>query len=145
LLPVHFVDDEFEATPVDRRPELMTSEILIQARMEEDATSFGVRFSRYRRLLHFIAARVLGGPERVKDAVENCWRAASRNPPRFEYETSFRSWLVRVLIDEALAILRQNREALAATTPVERMLPHGLTGTTSRCGSSHLLGGSRFR
>ena len=36
-------------------------------------------------------------------------RPASRNPPRFEYEGAFRSWQVRVLIDEALVILRERR------------------------------------
>ena len=71
---------------------------------------FGARFLRCYRLLHFIACRVLGGPERADVAVENCRLTASRNPPRFEYEGEFRSWLLRVLIDEALAILRENRE-----------------------------------
>jgi hypothetical protein len=40
--------------------------------------------------------------------VESCRATASRNPPRFEYEGAFRSWLVRVLIDEALAIRQRN-------------------------------------
>jgi DNA-directed RNA polymerase specialized sigma24 family protein len=62
-------------------------------------------------LLHFIACRVLGSSERADGAIENCWVRASRNPPRFEYEGAFRSWLVRVLIDEALAILRQNERS----------------------------------
>jgi len=52
---------------------------------------------------------VLGDEERVPLAVQNCWRTASRNPPRFEFEGAFRSWLVRVLIDEALAILRESQ------------------------------------
>jgi DNA-directed RNA polymerase specialized sigma24 family protein len=104
----------------------MTTEILMQPRMEEDATLFRVRFSRYRRLLHFIATRVLGGPERVKDAIENCWRAASRNAPRFEYESAFRSWLVRVLIDESLAIRRQNEDSLEPTARMERIPSHGI-------------------
>jgi hypothetical protein len=60
------------------------------------------------KLLHFIACRVLGSSERADGAIEMCWVRASRNPPRFEYAGAFRS-LVRVLIDEALAILRQNR------------------------------------
>jgi DNA-directed RNA polymerase specialized sigma24 family protein len=55
-------------------------------------------------LLHFIATRILGGPERADEAVGNCWVAASRNPPQFEYDGAFCCWLVRVLIDEALAI-----------------------------------------
>jgi DNA-directed RNA polymerase specialized sigma24 family protein len=50
---------------------------------------------------------VLGGDERAEDAVKNCWRSASSNPPHFEHEGAFRSWLVRILIDEALALLRK--------------------------------------
>ena len=42
-------------------------------------------------------------------AIQNCWRTASRNPPHFEYEGAFRSWLVRIIIDEALAILRESQ------------------------------------
>jgi DNA-directed RNA polymerase specialized sigma24 family protein len=76
----------------------------------EDPVVFAARFSRCRHLLHFIACRVLGGPERAEDAIENCWRAASQNPPKFEYDGAFRSWLLRVLIDEALVILRTNNE-----------------------------------
>ena len=72
----------------------------------DDAAAFDARFSRYRRLLRFVATRVLGGPERADEAVENCWRSASGNPPRFEYDSAFSSWLVRILIDEALAIRR---------------------------------------
>lgn len=70
----------------------------------DHAESFDARFSRYRRLLLFLAARVLGGPECADEAVGNCWRSASRNPPRFNYDGAFCSWLVRILINEALAI-----------------------------------------
>ena len=87
----------------------MTNEILIATSLEEDPAVFGERFCRCQRLLHFIACRVLGSPERADDAIENCWLMASRNPPRFEYEGAFRSWLVRVLIDQALALLRDKK------------------------------------
>jgi DNA-directed RNA polymerase specialized sigma24 family protein len=76
----------------------------------EGPVDFASRFSRCHHLLHFIACRVLGGAERGEDAIENCWRTASQNTPTFEYEGAFRSWLIRVLIDEALAILRENYE-----------------------------------
>jgi DNA-directed RNA polymerase specialized sigma24 family protein len=76
---------------------------------QEDPAIFAARFSRCYRPLLFIGRRVLGGPDGVEVAVGNCWFAASRNPPRFETEGAFRSWLLRVLIDEALAILRKNR------------------------------------
>ncbi len=76
-----------------------------------DYSVFDARFSRYRRLLHFIATRILGGPERADEAVGNCWLSASRDPPWFEYDGAFCGWLVRVLIDEALAMRgHSNRE-----------------------------------
>jgi hypothetical protein len=83
----------------------------VSNQMLEHPAVFEARFSRCRRLLHFIACRVLGGPERADNAVANCWLAASHNPPRFEHEGAFRSWLLRVLIDEALAIVRKNKRA----------------------------------
>jgi DNA-directed RNA polymerase specialized sigma24 family protein len=81
-------------------------------KLDEDPDKFRTRFCRCQRLLHFIACRVLGGPERAEAVIDNCWLKASRNPPRFEYEGAFRSWLVRVLIDEALAILHQNQPSI---------------------------------
>jgi len=80
---------------------------------QEHLVVFEDRFSRCCPLLEFLACRILGGHEDVEMAVQNCRIAASRNPPRFEYEGAFRSWLVRVLIDEALAILRQRKAALS--------------------------------
>ena len=75
---------------------------------QEHPVVFENRFSRCCPLLEFLACRILGGHEDVEMAVQNCRIAASRNPPRFEYEGAFRSWLVRVLIDEALAIRQRN-------------------------------------
>jgi len=93
---------------------------LVKSEKEQSAI-FVRRFLRSYRFLHFIACRVLGNEERAPIAVQNCWRTASRNPPHFEYEGAFRSWLVRVLIDEALAILREsqgeNDAAVAAVNP----------------------------
>jgi DNA-directed RNA polymerase specialized sigma24 family protein len=83
--------------------------------LQEDPT-LDARFSRCRRLLHFIACRVLGGTEGAEDSVQNCWLTASRNPPRFEHEGAFRSWLLRILIDEALVIHRKNLHLIARVT-----------------------------
>ncbi len=67
--------------------------------------SLYVRASQYRRLLYFVAHRVLGNPERADIAVENSLYSASRRATAFDCEGAFRSWLVRIAIDEALAIL----------------------------------------
>jgi DNA-directed RNA polymerase specialized sigma24 family protein len=74
--------------------------------------AFMERFWRCKSLLHFLAYRILGTHEGAGNAVESCRIVASRNPPDFEYEGAFRSWIARILIDEALAILRQRNAAL---------------------------------
>ena len=78
---------------------------------QEHPAVFAERFTRSYRLLHFIAYRVLGDSDYVRLAIQKCRRTASRNPPHFQYEGAFRSWLVRVLIDEALVILRESQAA----------------------------------
>jgi len=80
--------------------------------LESDPEIFEDRFARCRRLLHFLAARILGSQDEAEDAVRNCRAAASRNPPSFESEGAFRGWLARILIDEACALLRRKRFSL---------------------------------
>jgi DNA-directed RNA polymerase specialized sigma24 family protein len=87
---------------------------------QETLDSLDVLFSRYRRVLYRVAYRVLNNHQEAKDAVRNCLLAASCNAPRFENEGAFRSWLVRVLIDEALAILYEER--IGSTTSPEPVL-----------------------
>ena len=99
---------------------------IIVKREQEDPSIFAQRFSRSYQFLHLIACRLLGVEDRVPLAIKNCWRSASRNPPYFEYEGAFRSWLVRVLIDEALAILRKCPEPPHASEVLRTWRePHG--------------------
>ncbi len=82
----------------------------------EHPAGFRDRFARSRSLLYFTACRILGGREEAELAVWNCWLRASPNPPRFSQEGAFRSWLLRLLIDEALVILHSRSSGIA--TPV---------------------------
>ena len=93
-----------------------------RVRLNQEELIFNARFWRCYRTLHFIACRVLGGPERAEEAMGNCWSIASRHPQRLAHEGEFRSWLLRVLIDEALALHRESvptptLKALCETVP----------------------------
>jgi RNA polymerase sigma-70 factor, ECF subfamily len=81
--------------------------------IQEDSQVFDTQFSQYRGLLYFIANRVLDDSEGGEEAVQNCLLTATRNTPKFESEGAFRSWLLRILIDEALLILRQKNRTSA--------------------------------
>lgn len=78
--------------------------------------AFDVLFARYRCMLYFIAYRVLHNNKDAEDAVQNCSVSASCTVPRFDYEGSFRSWLVRVLINEAVVLLKSR---IGLITPSE--------------------------
>ena len=82
-----------------------------RVRLNQQGLIFEARFWRCHRILRFIAGRILGDPEQLLKAVENCRHSASARALHFEYEGAFRSWLVRVLIDEALVILRESANA----------------------------------
>jgi DNA-directed RNA polymerase specialized sigma24 family protein len=77
---------------------------------QREQALFQFRFLRCYGLLHFIACCVLGRAERTEDVIERCRLKASGTPARFEYEGAFRSWLLRVLIDEAVVVLRRSQE-----------------------------------
>jgi len=79
------------------------------SKIRNEASAPDTQLSRYRALLYFVASRVLEDRQGAEEAVENCLLAATRNPPTFESEGAFRSWLLRILIDEALQILHQER------------------------------------
>lgn len=83
------------------------------------AEVFDVWLSRSRTTLRFLACRMLGNPEEAEVAVHNCWLTASQERPRFDREGAFRSWLVRVLITEALTILHQDKYRLVSHRQTE--------------------------
>jgi DNA-directed RNA polymerase specialized sigma24 family protein len=79
----------------------------------QDPWEFYEKFTRCQPLLYFIAGTVLGDSEQAEEAVHNCCRTASMSPRRFQRGNAFHSWLLRVLIDEALLILSRREDPSA--------------------------------
>ena len=78
---------------------------------EESRQAFERQFARSRKLLSFLARRILNCVQEAEEAVKNCRLNASRNPPRFSSEGAFKSWLVRILIDEATLLRRKQSDS----------------------------------
>ena len=112
----------------------MCKDITVSNDVLQDPTVFNDRFSRCYGLLYFIARRVLGGTEGARDSVQNCWLIASRSPSQFEHEGAFRSWLLRILIDEALAIRRKKKELSS-----DKHLGVGRSSESQGVSETHLL------
>jgi DNA-directed RNA polymerase specialized sigma24 family protein len=95
-----------------------------RVRLNEQKLIFDARFRRCYRVLHFIACHVLGSSERAEEAIGSCWRVASRRPRQCEREGEFHSWLLRVLIDEALVLLRESMPTPAPKVLCEPVPAH---------------------
>jgi DNA-directed RNA polymerase specialized sigma24 family protein len=97
---------------------------------EDTQNTFELQFAHTRESLYFIADRILNCAEEAEEAVKNCHLTASCNPPGFSSEGAFKSWLVRILIDEATLLLRRRQgNSTASSRPlpeqVREHLPEG--------------------
>jgi DNA-directed RNA polymerase specialized sigma24 family protein len=85
-----------------------------QSQLEE----FDEWFSRCRNTLEYTAFLILADSRKAESAVQRCWFKASRNPPGFESEGAFRSWILRRVISEALHILHQRQAEACGRKPI---------------------------
>ena len=104
----------------------------------EDPVVFVERFSKWRDSLFVVACRVLGDSEAATQVVEQCFRKACPEPPKFGSDGAFGSWLLRVLLDEALKARAARQQAGKGTRhKLFPKLPEKLTGVSRpRNGSS---------
>ena len=95
---------------------------LISDGLQGDRDAFEILFSRYRPVLYRLAQRILRNHEESEDAVQNCSLAAFRKMKSFKYEGAFRSWLARILVNEAITILRKRKRTYSSecSIPQER-------------------------
>lgn len=88
----------------DLRPD---DSALISRAMDGDEQAQNELFSRYYSFLYYLACRVLGGREEAQDVVQNCMLRAVCNLRQFNNDGAFRSWLSRILVNEAITLLRK--------------------------------------
>jgi DNA-directed RNA polymerase specialized sigma24 family protein len=90
-------------------------------------SDFESRFAKNRKLIAFVARRVLDSQEETEAAVRECFKTASRNPQVFASDGAFRSWILRMVIEEALLILSQKGNGVSGDLRPERMAGHAVT------------------
>jgi RNA polymerase sigma-70 factor, ECF subfamily len=88
----------------DLRPD---DSALISKAMQGDEEAQNELFSRYYSFLYYLACRVLGGRDDAQDVVQNCMLRAVCNLQQFNNDGAFRSWLSRILVNEAITLLRK--------------------------------------
>src|SRR5208283_3102886 len=73
----------------------------------EDA--FGELYERHRLKAYRTALRILRNQQDAEDAVQRAFQRALVNLQRFREDSTFSTWLTRIVINEALMLLRERR------------------------------------
>jgi RNA polymerase sigma-70 factor, ECF subfamily len=101
---------------------------LVSDGLQGDKNAFEILFSRYRPTLYRLAQRILRNHEESEDAVQNCSLVAFCKMETFKYEGAFRSWLARILVNEAITILRKRKRILSSETLTSEEQADGTDG-----------------
>ena len=114
-----------ETTNVSQRH--LDDDQLISLGLKGDQEALHVLFMRYRRLLYSLAYRLLRNHEEAEDAVQNCLLQGFRNLESVKSRGAFRSWLVRILINEALVIIRRKKSRPTIASEQHPSEEHGVS------------------
>lgn len=93
------------AVPVTAPSDATDAELVARAALGE-AQAFEAIMRRHNRLLFRTARSILKGDAETEDALQDAYLQAWRALPRFRAEAKLSTWLVRIVINEALARLR---------------------------------------
>jgi RNA polymerase sigma-70 factor, ECF subfamily len=86
--------------------------------------AFGVLFQRCQHRMFLIANRILRNREDAEDAVQQAFEHAFVNLHSFQGDSRFSTWITRIVINEALQLVRKRRPG---QTSLEANTPEGAT------------------
>jgi RNA polymerase sigma-70 factor (ECF subfamily) len=98
----------------DREPVEIERALIAEAQAGNDQ-AFEQLVRKHSEQVYRISLRLLKDPEDAKDNLQNALCKAYVNLARFEGNSRFSTWLVRIAINEGLMTLRSRRSELAAT------------------------------
>jgi RNA polymerase sigma factor (sigma-70 family) len=71
--------------------------------------AFGELYKRHQRQAYRTAFRILRNQQDAEDAVQRAFERALVNLQRFREDSTFSTWLTRIVVNDALMLLRQRR------------------------------------
>ena len=93
--------------------------VLVEASMGGDMRAFGVLVQRHSDRLLRIAQQVTRSLEDAQEAVQETFLNAHQKLRQFQGNAKFSTWLIRIVLNESLLILRKGRSRMTRETPFE--------------------------
>jgi RNA polymerase sigma factor (sigma-70 family) len=82
--------------------------LVAKAKLGHD-DAFGELYKRHQRKAHRTAFRILRNQQDAEDAVQRAFQRVVVNLQRFREDSTFSTWFTRIVINQALMLLRQRR------------------------------------
>src|SRR3954467_7264657 len=92
---------------------------LVQAARAGDINAFETLIKRYDRNVFRIANHITQNREDAEDVVQDAFLKAYQNLERFQEQSKFYTWLVRIAVNEALMRLRKRRTGTGRTVSID--------------------------
>lgn len=89
--------------------ETVTDEELTRRIVEHDASAFAVLMRRHNRLLYRTARGIVRDDHEAEDCVQDAYLQAYRTMATFRQQSRLSTWLVRIVINQALERLRRRK------------------------------------
>jgi RNA polymerase sigma-70 factor, ECF subfamily len=90
-------------------PDVLDEQTLVVRAQEGDAGAFEVLARRHQAALYRVAVQVIGDPAEAEDAVQEALLDAWRRIGLFRGESSFATWMYRIVTNRCLGQLRRRR------------------------------------
>ena len=98
-----------------------TDEQLINMSVKGDASAFGVLVERYQNKAYAISIKIVQNHDDALDCVQDSFIKAFRSLSTFNFQSSFNTWLYRIVTNTSLDLLRKNKK-YQSNIPIEKPL-----------------------
>lgn len=98
-----------------------SDEQLINMSVKGDASAFGVLIERYQNKAYAISVKIVQNHDDALDCVQDSFIKAFRSLSSFNFQSSFNTWLYRIVTNTSLDLLRKNKK-YQSNIPIEKPL-----------------------
>ncbi|HHT94630.1 MAG TPA: sigma-70 family RNA polymerase sigma factor [Clostridia bacterium] len=98
-----------------------TDEQLINMSVKGDTSAFGVLVERYQNKAYAISIKIVQNHDDALDCVQDSFIKAFRSLSSFNFQSSFNTWLYRIVTNTSLDLLRKNKK-YQSNIPIEKPL-----------------------
>ncbi len=94
----------------DHRSYKISDNEVVKRVLSGEKELFEILLRRHNQTLYRVIRSYLGNEYEIEDVMQDVWFKSWKNLHHFRYEASFSTWLIRIGINQALYLIRENQK-----------------------------------